>query len=319
MDASRNTEWNTLVSRVCCPDLTATLVRAIAAEKRQENVADTLRDQLLVGIELLSLHARGGSAAKQTFDHTERSDRHDWREQIPEHGKVQALEIEPVGKKQRAGNVADGGERIHAEHARDDRRGNDADERAGDALAPLFRPEDHNGDDEKSDQRRLPVHRKAEPPVGEQLFHVGKPLGGRAEEIVDLPEGDNDGNAGRKAHDDGHRDKADETPELEDSGEQQQHAGGKAGEEHALQTVRGDDADQHRAHRAGGTGNLERRAAEQRDHDTGDDRRDESCRRRSAGRNAERQRKRQRHRAHGKPGEDVLQELFRVVAGKLSL
>lgn len=31
IEASRNSEWNTLVRRVCWPDLTATLVRAMAA------------------------------------------------------------------------------------------------------------------------------------------------------------------------------------------------------------------------------------------------------------------------------------------------
>lgn len=68
-----------------------------------------------------------------------------------------------------------------------------------------------------------------------------------------------------------------------------------------------------------GPGDLERRAAEQRDHDTGDDGRNKTRRGGSAGRNAERERERQRHGAHRETGENVLHQLRGVVAGKLSL
>ena len=169
------------------------------------------------------------------------------------------------------------------------------------------------------DERRLPVHMEAEPPVGEQLFYVRQALGRRAEEIVDLAERDDDRNAGRKAHNDGHRDEADEPPQPQHTGDEQQYTGGKAREEHALQPMRRHDADEHGAHSAGRTGDLERRAAEQRDHDAGDDGRNKARRGGSAGRNTERERERQRHGAHRETGENVLHQLRGVIAGKLSL
>lgn len=119
--------------------------------------------------------------------------------------------------------------------------------------------------------------------------------------------------------DDGHRDEADEPPQPQHTGDEQQYTGGKAREEHALQPMRRHDADEHGAHSAGRAGDLERRAAEQRDHDTGDDGRNKARRGGSAGRNAERERERQRHGAHRETGENILHQLRGVIAGKLSL
>ena len=290
-----------------------------AAEERQKNVADALRNQLLIGVELLALHARGGSAAEETLDHAKRRDRYDGREKGFNRRKIKRGKVQPVGKQQRAGNVADGGEGIHGEYARSDGREDNADERAGDARAPLFRPDDHDRHNEQPDERRLPVDVEAETAVGEQLFDVGQPLGRRAEEVVDLAERNDDRDAGRKAHDHGHRDEADEPPEPQHTGGQQQNAGGKAREKHALQPMRRHNADEHGAHRAGRAGDLVRRTAEQRDHDTGDDRRNKTRRRGSAGRNAEGERERQRHGAYREAGKNVLRQLCGVVAGKFSL
>ena len=152
------------------------------------------------------------------------------------------------------------------------------------------------------------VRAEAEAGVGGELFEVGAALRDGAEEVIDLPERDDDGDAGGEAHDDGHRNEADEAAELQKSRGEQQYAGGKAGEEDALQPVLRDDAEEHGAHRACGTGDLIGRTAENGDDDARGGGR--------AGADAERQRERQRHGADGQARHDVLEELVGVIAGK---
>ena len=163
--------------------------RGHAAEERQQDVTNALRDQLLIGVERFALHARGRRAAKQALDHAERRNGHDGREQVFEHREAQAAERQAVGEQERLGNVADDNELIHARDCRDDRRKDDADERARHARAPFFRME-------------------AKTAIGRDLFQIRAALRHRAEEVVDLPHRNDDGNARGEAHDDGHRDEA---------------------------------------------------------------------------------------------------------------
>ena len=148
---------------------------------------------------------------------------------------------------------------------------------------------------------------EAEAGVRGELFEVGAALRDGAEEVIDLPERDDDGDAGGEAHDDGHRNEADEAAELQKSRGEQQYAGGKAGEEDALQPVLRDDADEHGAHRAGWTGDLIGRTAENGDDDAREDGGDEARGGGRAGADAERQRERQRHGADGQARHDVLE------------
>ena len=214
------------------------------------------------------------------------------------------------------GNVADDGKLVQAQHGGEGGGGNDADKRAGDLRAPFLRPDEHDGDDQRADEDSLEVRVEAEAGVGGELFEVGAALRDGAEEVIDLPERDDDGDAGGEAHDDGHRNEADEAAELQKSRGEQQYAGGKAGEEDALQPVLRDDADEHGAHRAGGTGDLIGRAAENGDDDAREDGGDEARGGGRAGADAERQRERQRHGADGQARHDVLEELVGVIAGK---
>ena len=182
--------------------------RGHAAEERQQDVTNALRDQLLIGVERFALHARGRRAAKQALDHAERRNGHDGREQVFEHREAQAAERQAVGEQERLGNVADDSELIHARDCRDDRRKDDADERARHTRAPFFRPEDHHQHDEKADEHRLHVRMEAKTAIGRDLFQIRAALRHRAKEVVDLPHRDDDGNARGEAHDDGHRDEA---------------------------------------------------------------------------------------------------------------
>ena len=182
--------------------------RGNTAKKRQQNITHALCDQLLIGVERFALHARGRRAAKQALDHAERRNGHDGRDQVFEHREAQAAERQAVGEQERLGNVADDSELIHARDCRDDRRKDDADERARHTRAPFFRPEDHHQHDEKADEHRLHVRMEAKTAIGRDLFQVRAALRHRAEKVVDLAHRDDDGDARGEAHDDGHRDEA---------------------------------------------------------------------------------------------------------------
>ena len=257
--------------------------RGNTAKKRQQDVTNALRDQLLIGVERFALHARGRCAAKQALDHAERRNGHDGRDKIFKHRKAQAADRQAVGQQERFRNITDNGKAIHPKHRCRDRRKDDADERARHACAPLFRPEDHHQHDEKADEHRLHVRMEAKTAIGRDLFQIRAALRHRAEEVVDLPHRNDDGNARCEAHDDGHRDEADEPPELKNARKQQQDARGKAGEKYTLQAVFRDDADEHRAHRTRRARDLVRRAAENGDDHARDDGRDKPGRRARAG------------------------------------
>ena len=190
----------------------------MAAEKRQQNVAYALRDELLVGVERLVFRAGSRSTAQKAFNHAERCNRHNGRDEVFQYVKVQAAEVKAVSEHQRARNVAHRRNGIHTEQGGNDRCQNDAHKRARHACAPLFRPDNHHDNDKQTNQHRLEVRMKAEARVRRDFCQIRAALGRSAEEIIDLPHRDNNRNAGRKAHDDGHRDEADEPPKLKNTG-----------------------------------------------------------------------------------------------------
>lgn len=53
-----------------------------AAEEGQEDIADALRDKLLIGVEGLAFHAGGGRAAQQALDHAEGGDGDDGGDEV---------------------------------------------------------------------------------------------------------------------------------------------------------------------------------------------------------------------------------------------
>ena len=53
-----------------------------AAEEGQEDIADALRDELLIGVEGLAFHAGGGRAAQQALDHAEGGDGDDGGDEV---------------------------------------------------------------------------------------------------------------------------------------------------------------------------------------------------------------------------------------------
>ena len=182
--------------------------RGNTAKKRQQNITYALCDQLLIGVEGFALHARGRRAAKQALDHAERRNGHDGRDQVFEHREAQAAERQAVAEEKRFWDITHHGKLIHTGKRRHDRCENDTDKRTGHARAPFFRPEDHHQHDEKADEHRLHIQVEPKAAVRRELFKVRAALRHRAEEIVDLPHRNDDGNARGEAHDDGHRDEA---------------------------------------------------------------------------------------------------------------
>ena len=168
--------------------------RGNTAKKRQQNITHALCDQLLIGVERFALHARGRRAAKQALDHAERRDCHNGRSKILEHRKAQAAKGQAVTEQECFRNIAHHGKLIHTGKRRHDRCKNDTDKRTGHTRAPLFRPEDHYRHHEEADEHRLHIGVEPKTTVGRELFKVRAALRHRAEEIVDLPHGDDNGN-----------------------------------------------------------------------------------------------------------------------------
>ena len=98
---------------------------------------------------------------------------------------------------------------------------------------------------------------KSDAGVAPQLFQRACADGVRAEEVVHLPQGDDNRDAAGEAHDDAGRDEVDELAEAEDARQQDNHARRKRRDEHALQAVLGDDADEDGAHGPGRAADLE--------------------------------------------------------------
>ena len=119
------------------------------------------------------------------------------------------------------------------------------------------------------------------------------------------------------SHDHGHRNEADKSAHSEYPRDQQQHASGKAGQKHTLQSAGPHNADQHGAHSAGGSGYLIGRAAQSGDHHTGDNGGDQASGRRCTGADAKGQCQRQRHSAGRQTGHCIPGQSGAIISPEL--
>src|SRR5690606_2120949 len=133
----------------------------------------------------------------------------------------------------------------------------------------------------------------------------GAQLSGRAHDQRDLLEEDDDPDPGGEPGDDRPRDQADELPQPEEPGEEQDDPGDDADEGHRADAVLTDDRHEDHGQRPGGSGHLDVRASEDSGDDPGDDRGDEPGRGPHAGADSEGQGQRERDDADGGPGGDV--------------
>ena len=132
-----------------------------------------------------------------------------------------------------------------------------------------------------------------------------------AQKVVDLPDEDDEGDAGGEAGDDRRGDEGDETPHAQQADDQDDDAGQQPGDPDAFQPDPLADDDEHRAHGAGGAGNLIGGAGERADDQAGKDGRHQAGGSGGAGGDAEGQGQGQRNRGDRQAGEQILTKLCR--------
>ena len=146
-------------------------------------------------------------------------------------------------------------------------------------------------------------------------FFVEVQAGGggmQSEEILPLPDPDDDGDAGREADDDGARDELDHAAEPRESHDQQDETGHDRGGLQARDAVLRGDAGEHGDEGAGGPGDLHARSAKQRGHEAGDDGGVQALRGRRARGDGKGHRQRHGHDAHDQARDELGMRWARV-------
>src|SRR6266498_3360932 len=111
-----------------------------------------------------------------------------------------------------------------------------------------------------------------------------------AEEIINLTDEDDEGDARGKTADDRRGDKGDEPPEAHETNDEQQCTREQARDPNTFKAITTDKHDQHCRHRTGGSADLKRRAGEQTHNNAGKNRSDQPRRSRRARGDPKRQR-----------------------------
>ena len=198
-----------------------------------------------------------------------------------------------------------------AAHQRDARE--QGHKRAGDALGHA-RPEEQHSQADDAHQARLPVHCGEVARQRGQLlrrFHRGGARRiGKAEKVLQLANGQRDGDARGEPGRDSEGHEANEGAQLEQTHEDEQDARDDGGGDEAFNAIGGHDAGDDGGKRRRGTRDLHAAAAEERDEESSDDGGVEALLRRHPRGDAQRDGKRQRHHRHHDARHDVLGNLL---------
>jgi hypothetical protein len=291
-----------------------------AAEERGGDVGQALGDEFLVGIVAVVDLAVGDARREQRFDGAEQGDGDRRRDQLAEimHRHVGEAEIRQLLRNavEAAADGFDrqveseGGQRADDQHHQ--RRRRPAQQREAIRQAVVGKQEDKAG---AGQRQRWQVDGVG---VGGQRLDAGEKLGGQvvylqAEEILDLGEEDDDGDAVGEADHHGHRDEADQLPHARDAHGEQENAGQDRGAHQVGETVDGDDAVHNGDEGAGRAADLHPRAAAGGGDEAGDDGGpDAGCRRRAGG-DGKGHGQRQGEDADRDAGGEILAELRAVV------
>lgn len=185
--------------------------------------------------------------------------------------------------------------------------------RAGHPLGHA-RPEEQHGQADDTHQARLPVHCGEVARKGSQLlrrFHRGGARRiGKAEKVLQLADGQRDGDARSEPGRDSEGHEADKGAQLEQAHEDEQNARDDGGGDEAFYAIGGHDAGNDGGEGRRGAGYLHAAAAEERDEEPGNNGGVEALLRRHPRGDAQRDGKRQRHHRHHDARHDVLGNLL---------
>jgi len=183
----------------------------------------------------------------------------------------------------------------------------DTEKRCGETRVPFRGPEDHRPNYDESKDQRLEVGSQSTVEISQKLLRGGFGSGSfDAEEVVDLTDEDDEGDARCETADDGRRDEGDEASEAQETDDEQERAREQARDPDAFESVALHQHDQHRGHRAGGSTDLKGCAGESADNETRQNGCDQPRRGGCTRSDPERQRKRKRDRGNGETCEQVL-------------
>mmetsp|Transcript_7068 Transcript_7068/g.30130 ORF Transcript_7068/g.30130 Transcript_7068/m.30130 type:complete len:536 (+) Transcript_7068:2183-3790(+) len=301
-----------------------------AAEQRRSQVGDALGHQLLVGVVAgqVGRELVGHAGAQQRFDRAQQRQRQRRDHELAHAGPVHVGPGERrQGPRDAAEAAADGLQRQGQPRGgkrgagqRDDGARQQCHRPAPAGEWPVGRdvlgPEQHHGHAGDGHRGRGRVQRRGvvghRPDLAEEVGrHLGDP---QPEQVLQLGQRDQHGDAVGEAGDDGHRDIAHQAAELEGAHCEQQHAGAHRCDQQIGQAVALQDAVDHDDEGARRPADLHAGAAQQRDQEAGDDGRGQALLGPQTRGDGEGQCERQRDDADRQAGAQVGEQLLAAVA-----
>ena len=110
------------------------------------------------------------------------------------HFKINCSEIKSFIEKKSFGNISDNSKVVHSESNGNDRCNNNTDKRRRNLCIPLFGPNYHNGNYDKTDYYCIKLRNKSELSVRKKLFNRRKAFAVSTEEIIYLTKRNDNGN-----------------------------------------------------------------------------------------------------------------------------
>ena len=274
-------------------------------------------DQFPVVIQLDASHPPGAGAAEQTFHHAQSRDADGRGNQPVDAAQADISQGKPLIQQKRAGNRAYLGY-LQIQSDTGPCGQHDGDQRGGNHAVPLGRKQNHKQRHKQTDNDRNPIGRKALGEIAGQLFHRRAARRGDAEEIIDLPQSDDDRDARGEAGDHRHGDKGRQPAQLKNAGDYQQDAGHQRGLKHPVHAVLGGHRGQDGGHGPSGAGNLVKSAAQQGDETARHNGCQQAGGRRGPAADAESQGQRQSHCRHCQPRHQVGDQPLGVIPSKFA-
>ena len=286
------------------------------AEQHRGDVADALTDQLGVGVVSGVDHTVRHHAGEQRFNGGQHRD----GERIGQHrcnlvkAEIHTGEIHLRQTRRDGVQVADGVHSLlEAGEERDHQRTDQHRHQRRRHTFFQLRIHDEDGEADDADHQRLPRKAADRGNVRLDLFDGFDRLDavgvGQAEEILDLPDEDGEGDTRGKAGGDGVGDKFNERAKAEHAHQNQQHTGEDGGDKQTVHSLRRDDTRHDGGKRRRRTGNLDAAAAEQRHAEACRNGGVDTAGRGHAGGKRQRDGKRQRNDGDDDAGDQVLGEL----------
>ena len=241
-----------------------------AAEEGQQDIPDPLCNQLLIGIQTHARHAPCGCAAKQAFNHAQNGNGKRRCDQCADGFQIQRAKQQTI-----FGNQCFGDFPNHSNiqlHENGKRSGeDDADKRGRDNGVPFFRKEYHKQNHEQPQTDSGQIGGEAKARIAEQLADGRGSLGMCSEEVVNLPQGDDNGDTGGKACDNGGGDEGGQLAQMQNPCQKQDDARNQRCDKYAVHPIGCNQRHQNCRHGTRRSGNLIIAAGKQAHNQPGND------------------------------------------------